>query len=32
LLEVLPSNSPYRELDERNWWGVAKKTLFGVSF
>jgi fatty acid desaturase len=30
LVEVLPSNSPYRELDERNWWGVAKKTLFGV--
>ena len=29
LLTTLPADSPYRSLDERNWWSVARKTLFG---
>jgi fatty acid desaturase len=28
LVEHLPAESPYRELDQRTWWSVAKKTLF----
>jgi len=28
LLNDLPSDSPYRTLDERSWWSVARKTLF----
>ena len=29
LVKVLPMNSRYRELDEQNWWSVAKVTVFG---
>lgn len=28
LNEHLPSNSPYRSLDQSSWWSVAKHTLF----
>jgi fatty acid desaturase len=28
LLVHLPVESPYRSLDERSWWSVARKTLF----
>jgi len=28
LLQHLPTDSPYRSLDERTWWSVARKTLF----
>lgn len=28
LLEHLPADSPYRSLDEKSWWPVARKTLF----
>jgi fatty acid desaturase len=29
LLAHLPADSPYRALDETNWWPVAKRTLLG---
>lgn len=29
LVRVLPTNSRYRELDEQNWWSVARVTVFG---
>lgn len=28
LTHHLPSDSPYHSLDQRNWWRVAKRTLF----
>ncbi len=31
LVDVLPSTSRYHELDEQNWWSVARVTLFGKS-
>jgi fatty acid desaturase len=31
LVRVLPFDSPYRELDERSWWSVAKATIFGAA-
>jgi fatty acid desaturase len=30
LLEKLPPQSPYRELDQFNWWSVARRTLLGA--
>jgi fatty acid desaturase len=27
LIEHLPANSPYRSLDQKTWWSVARKTL-----
>lgn len=29
LVRVLPCDSPYRELDQQNWWSVASVTLLG---
>lgn len=29
LVKVLPEGSPYRDLDQRDWWSVARVTLFG---
>ena len=29
LLDELPADSPYRSLDQRSWWSVAKRTLIG---
>lgn len=29
LTSVLPAASPYRELDQKGWWSVARVTLFG---
>ena len=30
LLERLPLESPYRELDQITWWSVARRTLLGI--
>ena len=30
LLEQLPFNSPYRDLEQFNWWSVARRTLLGI--
>jgi fatty acid desaturase len=30
LVRVLPTDSPYRDLDQRNWWSVAQVTLLGA--
>lgn len=30
LSESLPANSPYHALDQKNWWTVARQTLFPV--
>lgn len=27
LVETLPADSPYRQLDQSNWWSVARRTL-----
>jgi len=29
LLDELPADSPYRSLDQRSWWSVARRTLVG---
>ena len=29
LLRRLPADSPYRSLDQTNWWSVARRTLLG---
>lgn len=31
LVRHLPADSPYRALDQTNWWSVARKTLFATA-